>query len=469
MVMHSHFSDTSRQDARTTHTHLKALLDYLFQEYLIRQGWLVLDDTDGCAKQYRSATALYLLSLIAVTYRIVYDRAIGAPGHGKDEVDGLNAVDKRFIAEKMRLVTTPEANENSKRIAPEAMVEGLSKSIAAEAARLCSDTTRIEGVKSEGKYQKREKGAAMKKRHYHVHEENSTEHVNLNMKCQPFLTLSQTCNGLKAMYNIRADPDLGLGRVAVRRIPCACEDCRLQLMQAWEPNVEASHQARYSSSTTCDLWEIFEGLNDWNIVQLVPREDNDEDEMEIIHRIVLDAKVDLLCVREGENGAFRTEDPDADGYYLVKWTSTPYKLPEARELREYNPPILVPKGELVADAVYFSKVPRAPRWYTPTVEISTTVRLQQVILAELLLCNESEESRLPNACNKTEARSKGAQKISEQDHGRLLDEITRMEILEFVEDKDDIMEYSGSEGEQSMDEGEQSMDDDDENDDDGDQ
>jgi hypothetical protein len=84
---------------------------------------------------------------------------------------------------------------------------------------MCSDMTRIEGVKSEGKYQKREASAAMKKRQYHVHEENSTEHINLNMKCQPFLTSNETCNGLKAMYNIRADPDLGLGRVLVRRIP----------------------------------------------------------------------------------------------------------------------------------------------------------------------------------------------------------------------------------------------------------
>jgi hypothetical protein len=132
MEMHSHFLDTSRHDARTMLTHLKVLLDYLFKTYSIQQGWLVLDDTDRCAKQYRSATALYLLSLIAVTYRIVYDRAIGAPGHGKDEVDGLNAVDKCYIAEKMSFVVTPEANESSSRLAPEAMVEGVSKSIAEE-------------------------------------------------------------------------------------------------------------------------------------------------------------------------------------------------------------------------------------------------------------------------------------------------------------------------------------------------
>jgi hypothetical protein len=455
MEMHSHFSDTSRQDARTTHTHLKVLLDYLFKNYLIRQGWLILDDTDGCAKQYRSATALYLLSLIAVTYRIVYDRAIGAPGHGKDEVDGLNAVDKRYISEKMSLVMTPEADENSSRLAPEAMVEGVSKSIAEEAARLCSNMARTEGVKSEGKYLKRETNASMKKRHYHVHDQDSTEHINLSMKCQPFLTGSQTGNGLKSMYNIRADPDLGLGRVALRRIPCACEACRHQLMQEWDPNVEASDQNRYSSSTTCILWDIFEGLNDWNIVQLVPGKDNDDEEILTIHKIVLDAKVESLCVQEDNVGAFLTEDPESDGYYLVRWTSTPYRLEEARELTEYDPPILVPKGGLVADAVYFNQVPRAQRWYT-TTDIATTVRLQQVIIADLTLFDEMEGSRLPNTCNKTEARRKGAQKVSNHDHGRLLDEISRMEILEFVEEEDDIMDCSGGEGEESMDDDESS-------------
>jgi hypothetical protein len=86
--------------------------------------------------------------------------------------------------------------------------------------------------------------------------------------------------------------------------------------------------------------------------------------------------------------------------------------------------------------------------------MSATARLQQVILTCLILHEELEGSRFPNTCNKTEAKSEGAQKVWEQDHGRLLDEITRMEILEFVEAEDDIMDHSGSEGEQSMDDGE---------------
>ncbi len=96
-------------------------------------------------------------------------------------MDGLYAVDKRFISDKMSLVVTPEANESSKQVAPEAMVEGDSKSSVHEAARLCSDMARVEGVKSEGKYQIGETNASMKKRHYHVHEQDSTKHINLSM------------------------------------------------------------------------------------------------------------------------------------------------------------------------------------------------------------------------------------------------------------------------------------------------
>eukprot|EP00957_Ditylum_brightwellii_P048693 3694718-Ditylum_brightwellii.AAC.1 len=54
-------------------------------------------ETDGCAKQYRCAIDMYLLSLISVRFNIVIDRAVGAPGHGKDMVDGLNATDKAFF------------------------------------------------------------------------------------------------------------------------------------------------------------------------------------------------------------------------------------------------------------------------------------------------------------------------------------------------------------------------------------
>ena len=41
---------------------------------------------------------MYLLSLISVRYNIVIYGTVGALGHGKDIVDGLNAIDKSFLS-----------------------------------------------------------------------------------------------------------------------------------------------------------------------------------------------------------------------------------------------------------------------------------------------------------------------------------------------------------------------------------
>jgi hypothetical protein len=57
-----------------------------------------------------------------------------------------------------------EENNGASRMSAEPMVVSL----AIECARLCSDKARSTGVKSEGKYQKRESEAKMKHQHYHV-------------------------------------------------------------------------------------------------------------------------------------------------------------------------------------------------------------------------------------------------------------------------------------------------------------
>ena len=40
-------------------------------------------------------------------YSIIIDRGISAPGHGKEVVDGLNAVDKSYIYQLMSKVQLP--------------------------------------------------------------------------------------------------------------------------------------------------------------------------------------------------------------------------------------------------------------------------------------------------------------------------------------------------------------------------
>ena len=52
--------------------------------------------------------------MVAMKYNIVIDCAVGAPGHGKDVVDGLNAVDKRFLRKSMFQIFNPEEGTTRK-------------------------------------------------------------------------------------------------------------------------------------------------------------------------------------------------------------------------------------------------------------------------------------------------------------------------------------------------------------------
>ena len=44
------------------------------------------------------------MSVMSQCYSIIIDRGISAPGHGKEVVDGLNDVDKRYIYQLMSKV-----------------------------------------------------------------------------------------------------------------------------------------------------------------------------------------------------------------------------------------------------------------------------------------------------------------------------------------------------------------------------
>jgi hypothetical protein len=70
-------------------------------------------------------------------------------------------------------------------------------------------------------------------------------------------------NGLRAHYNIRTDPDLGMDYAAMRRVACGCESCKEQLGRPWVlPCVDVAAQPRYGQNKECTLWPSYEGGND---------------------------------------------------------------------------------------------------------------------------------------------------------------------------------------------------------------
>ena len=87
-------SDSKLQNAATTTAHLHTLLENVFEKKKMIRGITMGDQTDGCANQYRCYIAYYLISYLSTSYQIVLDRAVDTPSHGKDVVDGFNAVQK---------------------------------------------------------------------------------------------------------------------------------------------------------------------------------------------------------------------------------------------------------------------------------------------------------------------------------------------------------------------------------------
>jgi hypothetical protein len=207
---------------------LTVLLDLFKSLGKFIEGCTLHDETDGCAKQHGCVNAICLLSVLASKHGTAIDRGIGAP----DGIDGFNATDKRCLSGKFCMIGTPEANDDEKRMAANSVVEGASQSSAAECARLRSSPSCIHGVKGQGKARKREENATMKKRNCHVqNEEEDMPFTNVKMKTVGLPT--GTHNGTGAMCNPRIEPSLGVGKAALRRIPCLCDGCLLQLKLPW--------------------------------------------------------------------------------------------------------------------------------------------------------------------------------------------------------------------------------------------
>ena len=86
------------QGNAATTAHRKRLISFLKNKKVLTTSLSTIwKNTDGCAEQYRCASVLYLMSGLLQNYSIIIDRGIIAPGNGKEVVDGLNDVDKRYI------------------------------------------------------------------------------------------------------------------------------------------------------------------------------------------------------------------------------------------------------------------------------------------------------------------------------------------------------------------------------------
>ena len=104
------FSDDSKQDAVTTTAHRKLLIEILKEKKVLTSTLSTIwENNDGCAEQYICASEVYLMSVLSQCHSIIIDRGISAPIHGKEVVDGINYIAKRYINQLMSNVQLPKS------------------------------------------------------------------------------------------------------------------------------------------------------------------------------------------------------------------------------------------------------------------------------------------------------------------------------------------------------------------------
>ena len=239
-------------------------------------------------------------------------------------------------------------------------------------------------------------------------------------------------NGLRARYNIRTDPDLGLGWAALRQIACGCGPCKDQLERPWVPLVEPTVQPRYTQNKECVMWPSYEDANDWKVCALIPKTEADKKEVCESILCVLNphiARMSLIMC-EGEVGAVGTTDEAVMGYYLIKWLSEPYTL----QTDTADTSGMIPARTIVANALYFNRVQRAPHWYTPS-SMTTIIEVKYVMRTGLQLQPISTTNVLPIACARAEATRKKAMKVSPLDHKVIMEEASKRNRLEYNKNK----------------------------------
>eukprot|EP00966_Prymnesium_polylepis_P123532 2856105-Prymnesium_polylepis.1 len=81
---------------------MEVMLRELLAAGILKSGKTVYLKTDGCAKQYKCAKAMYLMCKLADSLGVVIDQMLEVTGHGKDEADGHGGVFKQWLTNEMQ-------------------------------------------------------------------------------------------------------------------------------------------------------------------------------------------------------------------------------------------------------------------------------------------------------------------------------------------------------------------------------
>ena len=152
------------------------------------------------------------------------------------------------------MIGTLEVDDSEKRMNVSSMVGNTSSSLATENKRSYEDEIKINSVKSHNKSKKRE-GNTKWKIFYHLQDKDDIETTGITKQTIGFK--KENRNGISFMYTIRCEPDLGVGKAALRRILYACNSCIKLLELPWDKKEKDCNQKINDVNNNCIYWIIY--------------------------------------------------------------------------------------------------------------------------------------------------------------------------------------------------------------------
>ena len=123
------------------------------------------------------------MSVMSQCYSIIIDCGISVPGHGKEVVDGFNAVDKRYIYQLISKVQLPGSVRFYSHIKIHTGTENKYVSLAKEFKNHLEGEHHKNGVIDQVKSRKRYMNRKWTEREYHVQDNADVENKDVKMYC----------------------------------------------------------------------------------------------------------------------------------------------------------------------------------------------------------------------------------------------------------------------------------------------
>ena len=163
--------------------------------------------------------------------------------------------------------------------------------------------------------------------------------------------------------------------------------------------------------------------------------------MKIKYELVLQGMTQAAAddIEYNTMGAFQNSECNTHGYYIVKWTGNAYNLQEKYKFHAFNPPVIIPEGELVCKAKFMTPMKKISHWYHETNgAIHVMVNLKQVVMPLIELIQDN------NTTNKLPLRYRGYADtnpclLSVHDHQVISEKIEARENInhdEYMEEED---------------------------------